>query len=291
MNQDTNKHSASPTSNRLYLVALPIGNLGDITRRAIDTLRSVDLIFCEDTRHTQKLLNHLGIKKRLISYYRPREEQKAPALVRLLANQTGALVTDSGTPLLSDPGFALVREAIAAGIEIVPLPGPTALVPALVASGLDIRSFLFLGFPPRKPGELKRFLEDLAPLPYTLVFYESPRRVDGLLKAAGGALGDREVCLAKEISKRHEGFVRGRLAGIREHPDMRVIRGEMVVVIEGAGAGAESRDAPHLRNIDDLYAYFWRHHRISKNHLKSILMRRGPKRGDPERTATGDESG
>ena len=141
---------------RLYIVPLPIGNLKDLTLRAIEVLESVDVIFCEDTRHTLKILNHLGIKKRLVSYYKPKEQEKLEAIMRILRTRTGALVTDSGTPLVSDPGFLLVQRALEEGIDILPLPGPSAFLPALVASGIDGSSFLFLGFPPRVKGELSR---------------------------------------------------------------------------------------------------------------------------------------
>ncbi len=140
----------------LYIVPTPIGNLGDITRRAVEVLSQVDFIIAEDSRYTLKLLNHLGIKKRIVSHYRPKEETQAEKIVAMLATASAALVTDSGTPAISDPGALLVRRAIAAGIAVIPLPGPTAFVPALVASGIDPHRFLFLGFPPRRGGELER---------------------------------------------------------------------------------------------------------------------------------------
>ncbi len=192
----------------LYIVPTPVGNLGDITRRAVEVLGRVDFIVAEDSRYSRKLLSHLQIHKKIISHYRPKEETQAEKIVAMLAGQDGALITDSGTPAISDPGFILVRKAIAAGIAVIPLPGPTAFIPALVASGIDPRRFLFLGFPPRRRSELRRFLETLAPLPYTLVFYESPRRLDDFLGVAAAVLGDRSFALAKEVSKKHEKIIR-----------------------------------------------------------------------------------
>jgi 16S rRNA (cytidine1402-2'-O)-methyltransferase len=262
----------------LYIVPTPIGNLGDITRRAVDVLSKVDIIIAEDSRTTRKLLSHLGIRKSIVSHYRPKEETQAERIVAMLAGKDGALVSDSGTPAISDPGFILVRKAIAAGIPVIPLPGPTALVPALAASGIEPRRFLFLGFPPRRPGELRRCLRELAGLPYTLVFYESPRRLAALLRAAAEVLGDREFALAKELSKKHEAIVRSRLGGWEEALGEEAILGEMVLVIAGAPAGEAREPAPRLESIDDLYAFFSGRFGMGKNALKKALMRKGPKR-------------
>ena len=146
----------------LYIVPTPVGNLGDITRRAVEVLARVDFIIAEDSRYSRKLLNHLQIHKKIVSHYRPKEETQAEKIVAMLAGQDGALITDSGTPAISDPGFILVRKAIAAGIAVIPLPGPTAFIPALVASGIDPRRFLFLGFPPAAGAMLRRFCASLA---------------------------------------------------------------------------------------------------------------------------------
>ncbi|MCU0237547.1 MAG: 16S rRNA (cytidine(1402)-2'-O)-methyltransferase, partial [Acidobacteria bacterium] len=240
----------------LYIVPTPIGNLGDITRRAVEVLAQVDFIIAEDSRYTLKLLNHLGINKKIVSHYRPKEETQAEKIVAMLAVADGALVTDSGTPAISDPGALLVRRAIDAGITVIPLPGPTAFVPALVASGIDPRRFLFLGFPPRRPGELERYLKELAALPYALVFYESPRRLASLLKSAAAVLGDRDFALAKEMSKKHEAFIRARLGSWQESLRGEAVLGEMVVVIAGAAGGGRGESAPSFTTVDDLYAYF-----------------------------------
>jgi 16S rRNA (cytidine1402-2'-O)-methyltransferase len=263
----------------LYIVPTPIGNLGDITRRAVEVLARVGFVIAEDSRYTLKLLNHLGIQKRIVSHYRPKEEQQAEKIVAMLAREDGALVSDSGTPTISDPGFVLVGRALAAGIEVVALPGPTAFVPALAASGIDPRRFLFLGFPPRAAGERRRFLADVAPLPYALVLYESPRRLAELLDDARAALGDRAFALAKEISKRHERVVRSTLANWREALAAEPLLGEMVVVIAGNNGPAPREAAPEFGDIDDLYAFFQRRFGLGKNALKKVLMKKKAKAG------------
>jgi len=261
----------------LYLVATPIGNLADITRRAVDVLSHVDFIIAEDSRYSLKLLNHLGIKKRIVSHYRPKEETQAAKIVSLLAGQDGALITDSGTPAISDPGSILVRRAIAAGIEVIPLPGPTAFIPALVASGIDPQRFLFLGFPPRRQGDLQRFLGELAALPFTLVFYESPRRLGDFLKIAAAVLGDRSFALAKEVSKKHEKILRSSLAQWPALLEQETILGEMVVVVAGRSDAPRQEEAPRFEDIDDLYDFFNRRFGLGKNALKKVLMKKKAK--------------
>ncbi len=262
----------------LYIVPTPIGNLGDITRRAVEVLARVDFVIAEDSRYTLKLLSHLGLRKRIVSHYRPREDEQAERIVAMLAaGQDGALVTDSGTPAISDPGHILVRRAIAAGVAVVPLPGPTALVPALAASGIDPRRFLFLGFPPRGAGELRSFLAAVARLPFTLVLYESPRRLEHLLAAAHEVLGDRRFALAKEISKKHEAFVRSSLASWRQALAGEATLGEMVLVVAGAEAAAAAEPAPRLDDLDDLYAFFQERFGVGKNALKKVLMKKKAK--------------
>ena len=262
----------------LYIVPTPVGNLGDITRRAIAVLSRVDFIVAEDSRYSQKLLTHLQIRKKIISYYRPKEETQAEKIVALLANRDGALITDSGTPAISDPGFILIRKAITLGIPVIPLPGPTAFVPALVASGIDPQRFLFLGFPPRRRNELQRFLKNLAPLTYTLVFYESPRRLGEFLKVAAEVLGDRSFALAKEVSKKHEKFIRSTLKQWPALLEQETILGEMIVVIAGAAAASQQTEpAPQFDDIDDLYDFFSRRFGLGKNALKKILMKKKAK--------------
>jgi len=262
----------------LYIVPTPVGNLQDITRRAIDVLSRVDFIIAEDSRYSQKLLNHLQIKKKIISHYRPKEETQAEKIVSLLENQDGALITDSGTPAISDPGFILIRKAIALGIPVIPLPGPTAFIPALVASGIDPQRFLFLGFPPRRPNDMLSFFKSLAPLPYTLVFYESPRRVEKFLKNAAAVFGARPFAMAKELSKKHEKMIRGRLDGWPAVLKDEIILGEMVMVIAGNPQLQPLEAAPCLQSIEDIYAYFRERHGLGKNQLKKVLMKKKNKK-------------
>jgi len=218
----------------LYLVATPIGNLSDISQRALDTLRQVDFVASEDTRKTGRLLAHFDIKKPQISFHEHNERRVVGKIMSLLAqHKTVALVTSAGTPGICDPGFTLVRAALEAGVEVTMIPGPTALVVALVLSGLPTHSFTFRGFAPRKPGQRQRFLAVDKDSPHTLVFYESPHRLRAFLTDAIEVLGDRRAVLAKELTKMFEQVRRGTLsellAGLEEKS-----KGEYVVVIEGA---------------------------------------------------------
>ncbi|MCP5053140.1 MAG: 16S rRNA (cytidine(1402)-2'-O)-methyltransferase [bacterium] len=261
----------------LTIIPVPIGNLKDITLRAIDALTNVDFIVVEDTRYSLKLLNHLGIRKKLLSYYKPKEEEKSEHIIKLLLEgQSAGLITDSGTPAISDPGFILVRKAIEAGIEVISLPGPTAFVPALVASGIEPGQFLFLGFPPRKVNDLKRFLREVKGLPYTLIFYESPRRAAGFLKVAANVLGSRRFALVKELSKKNEKVIRGDLSQLEELLAGETLLGEMVIIIEGSRGGDGKSDSEQLQlnSLEELFTYFKETHNISKNQLKRILMKR-----------------
>jgi 16S rRNA (cytidine1402-2'-O)-methyltransferase len=221
----------------LYLVATPIGNLGDITLRALETLKHVDLVASEDTRRTGLLLKHFEIEKPQISFYEHNERVATPRIMRLLEEgQSVAVVTSAGTPGISDPGFVLVREVIAAGLEVTMIPGPVAFAMALVLSGLPVHSFTFRGFPPHKPGQRRHFLEADRDLPYTLIYYESPFRLRKLLEDALAAFGDRRAAVAKELTKIHETVRRGRLsellADLEETP-----KGEYVVLVAGSDVG------------------------------------------------------
>jgi len=218
----------------LYLVATPIGNLSDISQRALETLRQADYIASEDTRKTGRLLAHFDIKKPQISFHEHNERRVVGRIMSLIAQRkTVALVTSAGTPGICDPGFTLVRAALEAGVEITMIPGPTALVVALVLSGLPTHSFTFRGFAPRKPGQRQRFLAVDKDSPHTLIFYESPHRLRAFLADALEVFGDRRAALAKELTKLFESVRRGALsellAGLEEKP-----RGEYVIVIEGA---------------------------------------------------------
>jgi len=217
----------------LYLVPTPIGNLGDMTHRAVETLKSVDIIACEDTRHSAPLFSKLGIQKRLVSYHDFNESKRADDLIRELhAGMAVAVVTDAGTPGISDPAYRLVSRAILAEIDIIALPGASALLPALTASGLPADRFFFEGFLPHKSSARKKRLTELFPFPHTLVFYESPHRLEESLTDMLVALGDRTACVAREISKLHEEFARGLLSElISRAPELS--RGEIVVIVRG----------------------------------------------------------
>ena len=219
----------------LYLVGTPIGNLGDVSERALATLRSVDLVVCEDTRRTRILLDQHGIAARLASLPAFDEARRAGGILeRLREGKDVALVTDAGMPGISDPGAELVRLAVEAGVRVVPIPGPSALLQALAASGLPTDRFTFFGFLPRKGGARREALDELRAAPGTLVLFESPRRLHDTLLDLRDALGDRRACVAREITKLHEEFVRGRLSELAAHFSGEVL-GEITLVVEGRG--------------------------------------------------------
>jgi 16S rRNA (cytidine1402-2'-O)-methyltransferase len=219
----------------LYLVATPIGNLGDITLRAIETLKSVDIVASEDTRKTGHLLQHLGIKKPQISFHEYNEQRAAQKILAMLAEgKSVALVTNAGTPGISDPGYTLVRSAIENGIAMTMIPGANAVIMALVLSGLPAHSFTFRGFPPHKGGPRRRFLEVDREGSYTLVYYESPYRLKEFLKDALAIFGDRKASVANDLTKLFERIDRGSLAELVEYYEKVEPRGEYTVVIAGA---------------------------------------------------------
>ena len=221
-------------SGKLYLVPTPIGNMGDITQRALETLREVDLVACEDTRHSGMLLKRLGLKKKLISYHDFNEARRADQLLaKIREGMSVAVITDAGSPGISDPAYRIVQAAIASDIDIVPLPGATAIIPALTASGLPTDRFFFEGFLPHKSAARKKRLERLKELEHTLVFYESPHRVQKSLGDMLEVFGDRRACLAREISKRYEQFLRGRISDIQNAIGDKSVKGEIVLVIGG----------------------------------------------------------
>jgi 16S rRNA (cytidine1402-2'-O)-methyltransferase len=225
----------------LFLVATPIGNLADITSRALQTLREVDLIACEDTRQTLKLLNHFGITKPSTSYHDFNEQEKAEELAtKLDAGKTIALVSDAGLPAVADPGYRLVRLCRQRGIPVVPIPGPNAAVTALAASGLPSDEFMFLGFLPPKKNARREKLQAIVNVDCTLVFYEAPHRIDAALEDMQDVLGDREVCIAREMTKIHEEFLFGKLSDLRSKVNA---IGEFVVIVSGA---TETREPPAL---------------------------------------------
>lgn len=219
----------------LYIVATPIGNLEDMSHRAVRVLAAVRVIAAEDTRHTRHLLAHYGITTPVVSYHEQNEERRAAELVRrLLAGEDVAVVSDAGMPAVSDPGFALVRAAVAAGVPVAPVPGPSAVTAALAASGLPTNRFVFLGFLPRKAGERRRALAEVAALPWTLVLFEAPHRIADTLRAIRDVLGNRRVALARELTKKFEEVRRGTVDEVAEHLGRRAPRGEITLVVEGA---------------------------------------------------------
>ena len=220
----------------LFIVATPIGNLEDLTPRALRVLGEVDLIACEDTRHTRGLLNRFGIKAKTISYHEHNERERAEELCKLLeAGSNIAIVSDAGTPLISDPGFRIVRAAIERGIQVIPIPGPAAFVAALIASGLPTDQFFFAGFLPARTTARRAMLAELRAIPATLVFYEAPHRIAATLKDALNVLGDRTAAVARELTKLHEEIARGSLSELAQRFSTGApARGEMVLIISGA---------------------------------------------------------
>jgi 16S rRNA (cytidine1402-2'-O)-methyltransferase len=220
---------------RLFVVGTPIGNLEDVTLRALRVLGEVAAIACEDTRQTLKILNRYGIRKPLISYYQPREGQRIPEIIRLLKESRDvALVSDAGTPGISDPGFPLIRAALKEGIPVVPIPGPSAVTAALAASGLPTHRFCFAGFPPPKRTGLRKRLGSLRDEEATLVFFLPTRRIPEFLAAVIEVLGDRRVVVARELTKIHEEFLRGTASELAAALDGRALKGEATILVEGA---------------------------------------------------------
>lgn len=220
----------------LYLVATPIGNLGDITLRALETLRSVDFVASEDTRTTGRLLKHFEISRPQIAFHEHNEDKAGERILGLLREgKSVALVTDAGTPGISDPGYSLVRRAIDGGEEVTMVPGPAGLIMAVVLSGLPLHSFTFRGFPPRKSGQRRRFLEVDLHSPHTLIFYESPFRLAAFLEDALAVYGDRRAALANDLTKMFEKVERGTLSQLHALvADEAKLKGEYIVVIAGA---------------------------------------------------------
>lgn len=217
----------------LYIVPTPIGNLEDITLRALRVLREVQLIAAEDTRTTYILLKHFEIETPLISYHEHNKLKRLDQIFDTLETGDVALVSDAGTPGISDPGYELVQAAVVHGVKIVSLPGPNAAITALVASGLPTDSFVYLGFPPRKTSHLREFIEKLVEEKRTMVFYESPHRVSKTLSVMREILGDRPAVIARELSKVYEEFIRGRISDLIEHMLENPPRGEITLVVGG----------------------------------------------------------
>jgi 16S rRNA (cytidine1402-2'-O)-methyltransferase len=222
----------------LFIVATPIGNLEDVTQRALRVLRDADVIACEDTRHTRKLLNHFGIATRTVSYHEHNERERAAELCRLLAEgKNVALVSDAGTPLISDPGFRVVSAAIERSIQILSVPGAAAFVAALALSGLPTDQFLFAGFLPARATARRAKLEELRAIPATLIFYEAPHRIAATLKDAADIFGNRRAVVARELTKLHEEIIRGSLPELAEQFASKIAKGEIVLLIDAESHG------------------------------------------------------
>ncbi|MDQ3175544.1 MAG: 16S rRNA (cytidine(1402)-2'-O)-methyltransferase [Acidobacteriota bacterium] len=278
---------------KLYVVATPIGNLEDLTYRAARVLSEVDLIACEDTRHSQKLLNHYGIKTKTLSYHEHNERDRAGELLTSIRSGLSvALVSDAGTPGISDPGFRVVRMALEAGLRVVPIPGPTALVSALVASGLPSDEFFFAGFLPARSGARRARLADLAAIPSTLVFYEAPHRIVGSLEDARGILGEREAVVARELTKMHEEVLRGRLSELADKLSQAAQepRGEMVVVIDRNVIASSDEDSKSGCSVASIVAGFEAEGLDGRSALKKSAKQLGISRDEAYRRLTAERS-
>ena len=240
---------------KLYIVGTPIGNLEDITLRALRILKEADVIACEDTRTTPKLLSRYGIDKPLLSYHEHNETARAEEIAALLAEgKSVALVTDAGTPCISDPGYRAARLASGRGFDVLPVPGPSAAVAALSVSGLPTSGFVFLGFPPRTKKALTELLSRVKDYPETLVFYESPNRVLKTLAVMLDTLGDRNISLGREITKLYEETMRGKVSEVLKRLEEKGgVKGEVTLVIEGAGKKSSTPDAETVDGLLEVY--------------------------------------
>lgn len=261
---------------KLYLVATPIGNLDDITIRAIKVLQNVDLIAAEDTRHSLKLLNHLEISKPLISYHRHNEENKTEVLInKLLNGENIALITDAGTPAISDPGEEVVKQAIEKEIEIIPIPGACALINALICSGMNTREFAFYGFLPLNKKLRKNKFEDIKKENKTIILYEAPHKINQTLKDILQEVGDVNIVLARELTKIHEEFIRGKISEIIEkYTDL---KGEMIIVLEGNKFENSTDKLTELLNnmsIEEHYNYYKKQNLEKKEIVKKMAKDR-----------------
>lgn len=264
----------------LYLVSTPIGNLEDITHRAVRLLGEVALIACEDTRHTKKLLNYYGINTPTISYHEHNERERAAELLKRLKSGTDvAVVSDAGTPSISDPGFRLARLAIDNDIKVVPVPGASALIAALVASGMSADEFFFGGFLPSRSGARRKRLSELRSIAATLIFYEAPHRIAATLRDAREILGEREAVVARELTKMHEEIVRGRLGDLATHfSAASAARGEMVLIIDRAVIAGENEMVRSADNIATLVTKLenegWDHRAALKKAARELGLSR-----------------
>lgn len=277
----------------LYVVSTPIGNLEDLTYRATRVLSEVDIVACEDTRHSQKLLNHYGIKTKTVSYHEHNESGRAVELLAYIKSGLDvAIVSDAGTPGISDPGFRVVRMALEAGLRVVPIPGPTALVSALVASGLPSDEFFFAGFLPARSGARRTRLADLAAIPSTLVFYEAPHRIVASLADAREILGEREAVVARELTKLHEEVLRGRLSELADKFSQAAQepRGEMVVVIDRNVIASSDEETKSEYSVALVVASFEAEGLDARSALKKSARQLGISRDEAYRRLTAERS-
>jgi 16S rRNA (cytidine1402-2'-O)-methyltransferase len=270
---------------KLYVVATPIGNLADMTFRAVETLKSVDLVACEDTRQTRKLMDHYGISVPLVSYHEHNETARCSELAaKIEAGASLAIVSDGGTPLVSDPGFRLVREVIARGLEVVPIPGACAAITALSASGLPTDAFLFCGFLPRKEGERGRLLASLASIQATLVFHEAPHRIVESLADVERELGDPPVVVARELTKMHEECLRGRASEVRAALAAReVVKGEITLLVGKSERSPQTEQIPIADAVRELEQQGVEHMQA----IKQVARDRGLPKRDVYRVVEG----
>lgn len=239
----------------LYLVSTPIGNLQDITLRALAVLKAVDIIACEDTRHSRKLLNHFGIEGKLVSYHEHNEEERAAEFAKQLSSgKSVAVISDAGTPGISDPCFRLVHKAAEIGAQVVPVPGPVAFAAAVVATGLPTDSIFFGGFLPSKKGERRKRLEEVRMVPATLVFYETPHRLEASLADCLAVLGDRKASVARELTKMHEEILRGPLSELIAHFETHPPKGEFVLVIDRVSEESQTVTGSLAERVAELEA-------------------------------------
>lgn len=260
----------------LYLVATPIGNLQDITFRALETLRTVDLIACEDTRHSQKLLNHYSIKNRLVSYHEHNEKERAEELVELLAQgKSIAIVSDAGTPAICDPSFRIVEKANEIGAKVISIPGAVAFVNALIVSGLPTDSVFFGGFLPSKMSERIRRLEEVKTIPATLVFYETPHRLGKALADCLEVLGNRKTAVARELTKIHEEIICGNLQDLAERFSINQTKGEIVLIIERENISNLKSQISNTKTISERIAELEKEGIDNKNALKKAAKEFG----------------
>ncbi len=260
---------------KLYIVATPIGNLDDITYRAVQVLKSVDLIAAEDTRHTLKLLNHLEISKPLMSYYKETEKVKSKIIIdKLKEGKSVAVVSDAGTPGISDPGFEVIKEAINENITIVPIPGACAAINSLICSGLDTRQFLFIGFLSTKTKDKKDKLNEVKNIQSTLIFYEAPHKIKETLGCMLDILGDRKISIGREMTKIHEEFIRGSISEVLEKIEP---KGEMVIIVEGSEKSDNDieREWRNEMTLEEHYQYYKKQGLSKKEIIKKIAKDKG----------------